>query len=715
MVRSQRSIGVLIALAGATTSARAQWRADYSVQRLGFYGPEWTASDGTQHSTVNYSTPAGVYVGRSARASSVAGWDIWAWSRTLGDSRLLGLTTSDYIGADGVRNNGVSHVKGDSFVAGFVDLQSAAGRDAWVWNGQTTSRVGLATNDYISPTNGRFSEVQFLAPNGFAAGRSSRNLSTTIDTGQDSWVWNGTSTQQVGLVGAGYLSTSGKQYSTVRTLGTNGTAAGVSIRYNASGSSLGDDAWAWNGTSTVQIGFTSAVHTSAVGLRFSNVLYQLETGHVIGTSSRFQVGTTTDRGKDTWAWNGTTTQRIGPSGTDYTGTNGYQFSEPLLQNSPNHVVGRSFRKPTSQSTPTLGYDVWSYSGGTTQILGLIDADHTIGAARYHTARFQNVSGHVAGLSVRSLGGSDAWVWNGSTSNRAGLDGAQFQGSTGYKVSEVTTLAESGRAAGYTSLISGINTSIGQRAWVWDGSSNHAPGLIGPDYTSTTGAEFDTISFLSDSGKAAGTTRRYLSTSQDRGTAAWVWNGATTIRTGLTEASHTSPSGVQVSTVLALNDAGVAAGTSNRYTSTGSANGFDTWYFDPTTAITHLVVSSTNGGPDGYAISGVSILTEDGFLLGTFQDYSPGTDPLPTQSRAFVYRPDLGFTKLSDLVTGGLNSTGWNILHKSSFATSLDTVIGEGYLLGSTDQSKAIFALVPSPHAISLLAFAGLVVVRRRRH
>ncbi len=705
-------IGALVAIAGATVAAHAQWQANSSVQRLGLYGPEWTTPNGTEYSTVNYSTPAGVYVGRSQRGAG--GADIWTWSSTLGVSQLVGLTTNDYVGASGIRNNGLSFVEGDSFVAGYVDLQSAAGRDAWVWNGQSTSRVGLTTSDYVSTTNGRFSEVQFLAPSGIAAGRSSRNLSTTINTGQDSWLWNGSSTQQVGLVGAGYLSSAGNQYSAVRTLGSNGIAAGVSIRYNASGSSQGDDAWAWNGTSTVQIGLTNAAYTSANGQRFSNVLHQLDTGHVIGTSRRFQFGTTTDRGQDTWAWNGTATQRIGPTGTDYSGTNGYQFSEPLLQNSPNHVVGRSFRKPTSQSTPTLGYDVWTYSNGTTQLLGLLDPDHTIGASRYHTASLQNSAGHVAGLSVRTLGGSDAWVWNGSTSSRTGLDGSQFQGSTGYKDSQVLKLAETGLSAGYTSVISGVNTTIGQRAWVWDRSSNHAVGLVGPDYTSTTGAEFDTIAFLSDSGKAAGTTRRYLSTSQDRGAAAWVWNGTESIRTGLTDAAHTNPSGVQVSNVLALNNAGVAAGSSSRYTGTGSANGADTWYFDPTTAITHLVVSNTNGGPSGFAFSAVSLLTEDGFLLGTFRDYSPGADPIPTDLRAFVYRPDLGFTRLSDLVTGGLSSTGWKILREASFASSLDTIVGEGYLLGANDQSQAIFALVPAPSSLVLLATAGLALSRRRR-
>lgn len=63
--------------------------------------------------------------------------------------------------------------------------------------------------------------------------------------------------------------------------------------------------------------------------------------------------------------------------------------------------------------------------------------------------------------------------------------------------------------------------------------------------------------------------------------------------------------------------------------------------------------------DNYAFSSITLLTENGFVLGTYTYFAGGVGS--GEPRAFAFRPDRGFTHLGDLVNGGLAVNGWSTL------------------------------------------------------
>ena len=168
-------------------------------------------------------------------------------------------------------------------------------------------------------------------------GYSNRYSTTGISLGQDSWFYNGSSTQQIGLVGTNYsYAASGGTYqeSYPQWLNTVGQVMGYSNRYSTAGNSLGQDSWFYNGSSTQQIGLLGTNYSYAAlgGTYQFSYPEQLNTaGQVIGVSGRYD-SAGNNLGYDSWFYNGSSTQQIGLTGTNYSyatigGT--YQYSYPL--------------------------------------------------------------------------------------------------------------------------------------------------------------------------------------------------------------------------------------------------------------------------------------------------------------------------------------------------------------------------------------------------
>ncbi|HYD01935.1 MAG TPA: GC-type dockerin domain-anchored protein, partial [Phycisphaerales bacterium] len=144
-------------------------------------------------------------------------------------------------------------------------------------------------------------------------------------------------------------------------------------------------------------------------------------------------------------------------------------------------------------------------------------------------------------------------------------------------------------------------------------------------------------------------------------------------------------------------AGRVVGISHRITGVSTQNGQDTWYFDPATGLTSAIVASVRTS-DGHAFSEPTILTDDGFVLGSYTYYPGGAGD--GEQRAFIYRPDLGLTDLGNLVSGGLAAQGWSALRRPLFADALSTVVGHGSINGQFE-GQSVFVMKPDSIPVCL--------------
>src|SRR5690606_3870022 len=91
----------------------------------------------------------------------------------------------------------------------------------------------------------------------------------------------------IGLEDAEHVSAEGYQRSRPTVLNEAGQVIGHSDRY---GGSTGQSAFLYDGTTTVNIGLTDAMHTRNDGYRTSTVVALNENGQAAGTSAMFNGG-----------------------------------------------------------------------------------------------------------------------------------------------------------------------------------------------------------------------------------------------------------------------------------------------------------------------------------------------------------------------------------------------------------------------------------------
>ncbi len=523
------------------------------------------------------------------------------------------------------------------FVAVFAATEARA---QWIPNYQnyTIQRIGL-----YGPQQG--STALFFNAPGFVAGTA--NSSGVFPFGQVAWAWNGATNTQIGLTGAGYSSgpgspgSPGRQYSQPRLQNPAGQVAGFSQRFNATGGANGQDAWVYNPTANI----TTRVGLTGAGYSQSEPEFQNATGPVVGFTFR-STGLGAYNGRSEWVWDGNTTTLIGLTGTSYTGNAGYQLS---------------------------------------------------------VSRFQNEAGQVAGESQRIIGvdsdnGQNAWIYSPASGaiTQIGLIGTEHTGSEGYQYTEVRLQNDAGQIAGASIRYTGVNTYHGENTWVYDPTTSTSvlTGLTGSAYTGATGVEFSINDFQNAAGQIVGASYRILGVDSDNGPNTWAYNPSTgvSVQTGLTGAAHTGSAGYQFSENTFQNDAGQVAGYSKRSSGVNTENGRDAWYYDPATGVTSPIIGSVRTS-DNYAFSQATSLTEEGFLVGKYTYFAGGVGA--GEDRAFVFRPDLGFTDLGNLVAGGLATNGWSTLLSPFASDALKTIVGYGLVNGQTS-GQSVFAMVRTP-------------------
>ncbi|MFT3684252.1 MAG: hypothetical protein QM783_04885 [Phycisphaerales bacterium] len=725
-----------LAVAVLAGAASAQLSDQLTMTRIGLVDATHTGSGGEHQS--QYSgrvSEVGYVFGRTTRynaAGATNGQDAWVWTPTLGTVQI-GLWGAGYTDSGGGQTSYVGGANSSGMIVGTSDglaysnpwgtLSRVA---SWYWTPETgTVQLSYGPNLYstrvVAPTDA-----------GQIAGYTYHAIGANVYH-SDAWVWTQAGGyHRVGLVSQDYTMSAGGRQSFAYWQNQSGQAAGTSALVIDDEFS-GQDAWVYRSSEgTVRVNPTDAGFTGVGGYRNASILEQNESGFVAGTSVLVR-NIMSNNGQATWVWSPAGgTQRIGLFSMEHTGLNGRQNSEFTENNDGTFLNAAGYASGVSTrynaTGGTIGSSAWIFAPGTGTVqVGLTDALHTSSTGVQESSVRSsgvNLSGQAIGQSTRYTGGSgqDAWVRTPSGEMHAiGFTGAGFTGSAGYQSSVPLGQTESGVVVGQSNRVSGVSSPNGVSSWAWTSATGTIPiGLRGPVYTGSDG--YQNVALFASSRpfvgeQVIGESHRILGVSTVTGVNTWAWSAATgTVQTGLVDALHTSFSGIQSSTNITRNASGVVGGYSARFSGGGAQTGSDAWYFDPATQVSH---QATLGVPDavrlsdGYSSSQPTSITAEGVMVGTYLYFSDGQGG--GQQHPFLYRPDLGFADVNDLIAGGITGSGWaSILSFAPFGGETQVVfVGSGQVLGQTSGTSLFVLTVPAP-GTAVFAAAGLALVRRRR-
>ena len=502
-----------------------------------------------------------------------------------------------------------------------------------------------------------------------------------------------------------------------------GIVAGASVRY------LGGSASQPRGTTTwladasgrlVTVGFDDAEHTDpSTGSQESAIVALTPTGIALGTTRRPGGGWT--------AWRATIdggTERLG-------------FYDGPHARSPNGQPPVSVGQDIADDGAVVGYSEREDGGRTAW---------TVDAAGVHTALLPPVSDAVLPTGTTStaateintdgyiLGTASRWVAsNGGTAEERDVgwmrvpDGTYLVWDEAYR-SGVYGLTESG----FFALSQG--TPGASAAVVHVSGDVRSVGFKQDEDTS------DRISFLSESGVAAGSTGLYFRPSSyswistpgqgtaiielegywgsrgdgatrvamnddgaltgytthiDGSTAAWLTtSGGAITRIGLYGGVYDGPMAARVEPVhlnysSGVTNSGFVWGQAMRLQGDWTAEGQTAWIHDSAAGSTTSLEISVRT-TDGYAYSQVAHVLENGIAIGSFRKF--GAAGIDLGSRSFVYLPDHGPLEVDQNTTVPIWNAGWRTISSVDFATEAGLLAGVGVPTAGPPSAQAVCLL-----------------------
>jgi hypothetical protein len=275
---------------------------DAGTRLIGLTGPEYEYNKKDQNGTVTgvfrsngeayndfpYINAAGQVAATSARYSSTGGdngRDAWLFDGNT--TRLIGLTGPDYEyqssdGTIGRYNEPSAAPTASGSVLGWSS--GPHGSDTWVYSNGTTRRVGLTGGIYENATHHR---------QGSGAGINNAGQSIGVNnlfqgySGQDCWFNDGTASHRINLTGGVYEYTDSTRGNAIvrgafpTELNESGDVIGWSWRYSPTGDSLGSAGWFYDSTTDVTTELAFGVRADLYCATMPLLL--TETGVVLGS------------------------------------------------------------------------------------------------------------------------------------------------------------------------------------------------------------------------------------------------------------------------------------------------------------------------------------------------------------------------------------------------------------------------------------------------
>lgn len=634
-----------------------------------------------------------------------------AWALPNYEIIPLGLTDAAHTSSTGYQSSSVLRYTEAGYVTGSSNRYVGGGDSVWIHDPATgaTSRIGLVGAGFTSSSGYQSSRAGSLTETGQVIGNADLYNGFT-NTGNAAWIYDATSatTTRLGYFDAAHTRSDGYQFSAPNWLRAPGYAAGRSVRFSGSDSS-GESAWLYDVSSAAltRLGYVDATHVRSDGYQFSTVGTITSSGFVTGGSSRFQG--MEDRGSTSWLYDASTatTTRLGLYDAEHTAANGEQFTNATFILEPGHLAGYSRRYvgATFAGTSAWARDTF----GVTRRVGLIDAEHTR-TDGYQNSRVSALaeSGYAVGYADRFGGatalGRSAWLSDtAGVSLRIGLIDAEHTRGDGYRFSDTERVTASGVAAGVSSRFIGMDAR-GQSAWLHSVTSAATTrlGFFDAAHTRSDGTQSTFLGELTETGYVRGISSRYGGAT-DLGQSAWLYDSstATTARLGFYDAAHTFASGYQYSLATQLTESGYAAGYSRMAASQGISQ--SAWlYTAPSDTTTRIgLFDAIHTRSDGNQSSSVSALTESGFVAGGSSRFSGMADRGTT---AWIY----------DATTDTIDSILLSVRSDGYAFSSVSVLSDDGLALGSyrfydaggSDLGLRAFAWAPGDGAVDLGSIAG---------
>lgn len=409
-------VGQAYRYSGSFDRGRASWlyNAGRTI-RTGFFDATHTRSDGYQLSSPKLTPNAlGQSSGTSERykGSTSIGQSAWFYDGT--STIRIGLfdathtrSTDNFQSSSVLAPNDMGQVAGDS--SRFLNGTTNGGSSAWLFSNGTSTRIGLYDTEHTRNDGFQSAGVRYLDQSGGVAGYSKRYAGTT-NMGLSAWYSLNGVTTRLGMVDASCTRSDGYQESLPWGLSSTGKIVGESLRYSGT-TDMGKAAWLFDGTNTIRVGLLGANYSRSDGYQFSFAEHVNNLGQVAGGALLYSGN---DRiGTASWIQTGPTATRIGLYDAQHTSTYGVQVSLVDELNDNGQVAGLSERY---SGTLDRGQSAWLYTGGITRQIGLTDQVHfSDDDYHYSQVRSMNNDGQVAGITYRYGGmtqmGQSAWVYD----------------------------------------------------------------------------------------------------------------------------------------------------------------------------------------------------------------------------------------------------------------------------------------------------------------
>ncbi len=354
---------------------------------------------------------------------------------------------------------------------------------------------------------------------------------------------------------------------------------------------------------------------------------------------------------------------------------GYALARVFAINEAGESAGWSFRYDNlSVQTFALGGRAvrWDANGVATELdaLGLSASGTTttiayaLNASGAAVGTANQYDGAGASLGTRAV----RWYAGGTSGTLLGSFGDDVGGdvSAGATQARAWAINDAGAAAGWSWVYDGAGVYQGQQAVRWDAGTTAATALEALG-VSAAGLVDATAVAINASGTAVGSSERY-DAGVGQGLRPVRWDAGGSAATEL-DTLGTTTSGVSFGFASAVNDAGAAVGVSSKYDGTGAYLGERAVRWDAGGA-TALELETLGTDAGGGAEAAAFALNEAGTAAGFSDRYSNSGTFLG--QRAVVWRPDGSVIDLNDLAlmdaagagtwtlteTRGLASDGW---------------------------------------------------------
>lgn len=500
----------------------------------------------------------------------------------------------------------------------------------------------------------------------------------------DAWYWDGAKSRRVGLYGEGFLSEMGS-FSSQLVGAARAGAVGTSVSYGDGW--RGSAVWYDGGAGSVRIDPQEARYVRSDGQHFARVSSISDQGMVTGYSAVYDG--MEQLGYEVWVHDLDTGRYRTVDTPAYGEIGEVRQRETRLRDTPGHEGLLGVHALSVSGEATVDHRVWYSDGSGSRYIGLEGAEYrNRNGLRYEDAS-RHDSGIIAGRSWIFEGdrriGAQSWIYQEGQVVEVGPTGSSFRGDDGRRDMFIQGSSKSGEVWGYATRFSGTD-ELGVNPWLYDAKSNQTVVLerSGARFERADGRQFHQITGrVSDGGAFIG--RSFLYQGEDQvGQEAWLWSDGVYRQIGLTGDEYRTPEGFSSTTVGGLTPVtNILYGTTDRYEN-GAVVARDGWYHDLETGEMHTLRAEDLDGQLGRPSwkAGLSV-SRSGTLTGSYDTLAE--DGQTVISSGFIFRPDLGFIDLRDLIQDDAWEGTWENLWSGLFVqesdAGIEAVIGMGSLVG----------------------------------